>query len=110
MEKVNTHTTQLPQPSSKLIPLFEHPLAPLFNKRVELDRERVHALAQVFEVEVDAWKLRERVVRVRGRLWAILRCAEGGGAGREIRRRDSCRHWFSVLEIAGGVEMVCGLV
>lgn len=74
------HTAQLAQPSSKLIALLQHALAALFDKRVKFGCEGVHALAQVFEIEVDARELSERVVGVgRGRRQhrrCVLGCAE----------------------------------
>src|SRR2546423_7859320 len=51
-EHQHTHTIQFTQSCPELIALLQHLLATPFNKCVELDRERAHALAQIFKVEV----------------------------------------------------------
>lgn len=47
----------------ELIALFKHTLTPLLDKGVELGREFGHAVAQIVETEIDAWKrVRDRRV------------------------------------------------
>ena len=59
---VNLLTRNLAHPPSEFVPLLQHSFSALFDEHVEFRRERRHALAQVFEIEIDARQLGEWIV------------------------------------------------
>ena len=99
-------TVQFAESGSEVVALFQDSLSAAFDEGVEFGCECCHALAQVFEVEVDIWELGELAVGVGkgcGRL--RLRGAKGRGAGGEIGGLNSdCGHDydFALTEVQEG--------
>ena len=63
-------TLQLGHVHAELVPLLQHPLAPLLDKGIESRRELGHAIAQVVEAKVDAG---QRVGERQARRWRAAR-------------------------------------